>query len=303
MSCVRCAAAAQNALLETEGVITASVSYALGRAEIEYDPQRVDRRRLTRAIKGAGYEVIIDPAEFRKSEMKRLTVAFAISAVFSLPFLFLMIMMLVAPHSELTHALHHAGWLQLALSLPVQFGVGFRFYRAAVLSLKNNSPGMDLLVSVGTLSAWGYSLYNLLSGGTDYYFESSVVIITLILFGKMLEMRAKNRTSEAVSKLMDLTPKSATVLRDGRYVTVAVGEIVKGDQVVVRPGESIPVDGRVLDGRSVVDESMLTGESVPVEKKGWRWSFRRNGQRQRSFDDDSRGDRSGDSACRDHTNG
>ncbi|MBR2479378.1 MAG: copper-translocating P-type ATPase [Clostridia bacterium] len=267
MSCVRCAAAAQNALLETEGVITASVSYALGRAEIEYDPQRVDRRRLTRAIKGAGYEVIIDPAEFRKSEMKRLTVAFAISAVFSLPFLFLMIMMLVAPHSELTHALHHAGWLQLALSLPVQFGVGFRFYRAAVLSLKNKSPGMDLLVSVGTLSAWGYSLYNLLSGGTDYYFESSVVIITLILFGKMLEMRAKNRTSEAVSKLMDLTPKSATVLRDGRYVTVAVGEIVKGDQVVVRPGESIPVDGRVLDGRSVVDESMLTGESVPVEKK------------------------------------
>ena len=267
MSCVRCAAAAQHALLETEGVITASVSYALGKAEIEYDPQRVDRRKLTRAIKGAGYEVIIDPAEFRKREMKRLTVAFAISAVFSLPFLFLMVMMFASPDAELTHTLHHAGWLQLALSLPVQFGVGLRFYRAAVLSLKNKSPGMDLLVSVGTLSAWEYSLYNLVSGGGDYYFESSVIIITLILFGKMLEMRAKNRTSEAVSRLMDLTPKSATVLRDGVAVTVAVDKIIKGDHLLVRPGESIPVDGRVIDGRSSVDEAMLTGESVPVEKR------------------------------------
>ncbi len=266
MSCVRCSAAVEYALKETDGVIAASVSYASGRAEVEFDPERTDRKRLAKAIRSAGYEVIVDPAEFQRREWKRLLIAFIISSVFSLPFLFLMVMMFVAPNAELTHTLHHAGWVQLALSLPVQFGVGFRFYKTAVLSLKNKSPGMDLLVSVGTLSAWGYSLYNLITGAGDYYFESSVVIITLVLLGKMLEMRAKTRTSAAVSRLMDLAPKTATVLRDGSAVEIPVGDIVKGDCVLVHSGESIPVDGRVTDGRSSVDESMLTGESMPVEK-------------------------------------
>ncbi len=266
MSCVRCSAAVEYALKETEGVISASVSYASGRAEVELDTERTDRKRLAKAIRGAGYEVIADPAEFQRREWKKLLVTFIISAVFSLPFLFLMVLMFAAPNAELTHTLHHAGWLQLALSLPVQFVVGFRFYKTAVLSLKNKSPGMDLLVSVGTLSAWGFSLYNLISGSGHYYFESSVVIITLVLLGKLLEMRAKTRTSAAVSKLMDLTPKTATVLRDGVAVRIPAGDIAKGDLVLVRPGESIPVDGRVTDGRSSVDESMLTGESMPVEK-------------------------------------
>ncbi len=266
MSCVRCSAAVEYALNETEGVISASVSYASGRAEVEFDTDKTDRKRLAKAIRGAGYEVIADPSEFQKREWKRLLVAFMISAVFSLPFMLLMVLMFVAPNAEITHVLHHAGWLQLALSIPVQFGVGFRFYKTAVLSLKNKSPGMDLLVSVGTLSAWGFSLYNLISGVGHYYFESSVIIITLILLGKMLEMRAKTRTSAAVSKLMDLTPRTATVLRDGIAVEIPASEIVKGDLVLVRPGESIPVDGRVIDGRSSVDESMLTGESMPIEK-------------------------------------
>ncbi len=266
MSCVRCSAAVEYALKGTEGVISASVSYASGRAEVEFDTDRTDRKKLAKAIRGAGYEVIADPEEFRRREWRTLLATFIISAVFSLPFLFLMVLMFAAPNAELTHTLHNAGWLQLALSLPVQFGVGFRFYKTAVLSLKNKSPGMDLLVSVGTLSAWGFSLYNLISGSGHYYFESSVVIITLVLLGKMLEMRAKTRTSAAVSKLMDLTPKTATVLRDGAYVEIPAGEIVKGDTVLVRPGESIPVDGRVTDGHSSVDESMLTGESMPAER-------------------------------------
>ncbi len=266
MSCVRCSAAVEYALKGTEGVISASVSYASGRAEVEFDTDRTDRKKLARAIRGAGYEVIADPVEFQRREWKKLLVAFAISAVFSLPFLFLMVLMFAAPNAHLTHALHGAGWLQLALSLPVQFGVGFRFYKTAVLSLKNKSPGMDLLVSVGTLCAWGYSLYNLISGEGHYYFESSVVIITLVLLGKMLEMRAKSRTSAAVSKLMDLTPKTATVIRNGSLTEISVGDIAKGELVLVRPGESIPVDGCVTDGHSSVDESMLTGESMPVEK-------------------------------------
>ncbi len=266
MSCVRCSAAVEYALKETEGVLSASVSYASGRAEVEFDTERTDRKRLARAIRGAGYEVIVDPAEFQRREWKKLLVAFIISAVFALPFLVLMLLMFVAPDAELTHTLHHAGWLQLGLSVPVQFGVGYRFYKTAALSLKNKSPGMDLLVSVGTLSAWGFSLYNLIVDSGHYYFESSVVIITLVLLGKMLEMRAKTRTSAAVSKLMDLTPKTATVMRDGVAVSIPAGEIVKGDLILVRPGESIPVDGRVTDGGSSVDESMLTGESMPVEK-------------------------------------
>lgn len=266
MSCVRCSAAVEYALKNTSGVFSCDVSYAAGRAEVEYDPTVTTVKKLRAAIKAAGYEVIEDPAEFRRKEWLRLRVSFAIAAVFALPFVFMMVMMFSAPNSPITHFMHNAGILQMILSIPVQFIVGSRFFIAAFHSLKNKSPGMDLLVSVGTLSAWGYSFYQLLSGGNEYYFEGSVVVITLILLGKMLEMRAKNRTSDAVSKLMDLAPKSATVLRNGEYVTVSASEIVSGDTVIVRPGESVPVDGTVIGGASSVDESMLTGESMPVSK-------------------------------------
>ena len=266
MSCVRCSAAVEHALKSLDGVNSVSVSYASGRAEVEYDTEKVNTRKMGKAIKSAGYEVIADPSEFRRKEQKILLVSFIISAIFAMPFLFMMIMMFAAPNSEITHFMHHAGWLQFALSLPVQFLVGFRFYKGAILSVIHKSPGMDLLVATGTSAAWGYSLYNLIAGAGDLYFESSVVIITLILFGKMLEARAKNRTSAAVSKLMDLTPKKAMALRDGKYVEVAVSEIVSGDTVMIRPGESVPVDGEVISGSSSVDESMLTGESMPVGK-------------------------------------
>ena len=232
-----------------------------------YDTQKTTQKKLKAAIKKAGYEVVEDQGEFLKREQKKLLVSFIVSAFFAAPFLFMMVMMLAFPNAELTHAMHRAGYLQMILSLPVQFGVGLRFFIAAFHSLKNRSPGMDLLVSVGTLSAWGYSFYQLVSGGHEYYFESSVVVITLILLGKMLEMRAKNRTSAAARKLMDLAPKTATVIRDGKAVTVSADEIVKGDIMTVRPGESIAADGTVLDGASFIDESMLTGESAPVSKK------------------------------------
>lgn len=266
MSCVRCSSAVEYALKNTDGVQSAEVSYASGRAFVTYDAQKTTPKKLRSAIKKAGYEVIEDPEQFRQREQKKLLISFSVSAFFALPFLFMMVLMLAFPNSELTHAMHRAGYLQMILSIPVQFGVGLRFFIAAFHSLKNRSPGMDLLVSVGTLSAWGYSFYQLVSGGHEYYFESSVVVITLILLGKMLEMRAKNRTSAAARKLMDLAPKTATVIRDGQTLVVNAENIVKGDVMVVHPGESIAADGTVLDGASFIDESMLTGESVPVSK-------------------------------------
>ncbi len=267
MSCVRCSAAVEHALRALDGVSSVAVSYASGRAEVEYDPEKTNIKKMGKAIKSAGYEVIADPSEFRRREQKILLISFIISAIFAVPFLFMMVMMFAAPNSHITHFMHNAGWLQFALSLPVQFLVGFRFYRGAVLSLIHKSPGMDLLVATGTTAAWFFSLYNLITGKGDLYFESSVVIITLILLGKMLESRAKTRTSAAVSKLMDLTPKKATVIRGEKQVEVDVSEIVTGDTVLIRPGESVPVDGCVVGGTSSIDESMLTGESMPVDKK------------------------------------
>nr|WP_277352308.1 copper-translocating P-type ATPase [Caloranaerobacter azorensis] len=159
------------------------------------------------------------------------------------------------------------GYLQLALATLVQFIIGYRFYKGAYHSLKGGGANMDVLVALGTSAAYFYSLYNLISGVKEYYFEASAVIITLILLGKMLEAIAKGRTSEAIKKLMNLQAKTARVIRDGKELDIPVEQVVVGDIVVVRPGEKIPVDGIVIEGNSSVDESMLTGESIPVDKK------------------------------------
>lgn len=266
MSCVRCSTAVEHALKTVNGVVSAEVSYASGRAEIEYDPSLTDRKKLEKAIKSAGYSVILDRDAYRKREFKTLKTLFIISAVFAVPFLVMMVLMFVLPNSPATHFLHHNGLLQLILTLPVQFGVGLRFYKGAFHSLVNKSPSMDLLIVSGTTAAFGYSLYNLLAGKNEFYFESCVIIITLILFGKMLESRAKNRASSAISKLMDLTPKTAMVLRDGKFVEIPAEKIQKNDIFLVRPGKSLPADGIVTKGSTSIDESMLTGESMPVKK-------------------------------------
>ena len=263
---MRCSAAVTHALTQLEGVISADVSYAAGYAKIEYDPARVDIRRMEKAIKSAGYTVVRDESAFRERERRLLLALFAVSAVCAAPFVLMMLLMYIAPGAGITHALHHNGWWQLCVATPVQFGVGFRFYRTAFLSLKNKSPGMDLLIALGTSASWGYSLYLLLSGKDEFYFESSVVIITLVLLGKMLESRAKSKTSAAIRRLADLAPKTASRIVNGAEETVPLSAVVSGDILIVRPGESIPVDGTVIDGATSVDESMLTGESMPVAK-------------------------------------
>lgn len=266
MTCVRCAAAVEHALKGVPGVAGAEVSYANQRARVTLSGEGAERRALEKAVKAAGYVVVEDKAAFRRREIRQMTGLFIVSAILSLPFLLMMVLMFVAPDAHLTHLLH-TGWWQLILSAPVQFIIGWRFYKGAVLSLLNRSPNMDVLVSLGTTAAWGYSAYNVFAGGDHLYFESAVLIITLILLGKLLETRARGKTSAAIEMLMNLQPKTATVLRDGREEVISAAEIQKGDRVLVHPGESISVDGVVEDGRSAIDESMLTGESMPVEKE------------------------------------
>lgn len=266
MTCVRCAAAVEHALKGVSGVAGAEVSYANQRARVTLSGEGAERRALEKAVKAAGYVVVEDKAAFRRREIRQMTGLFIVSAILSLPFLLMMVLMFVAPDAHLTHLLH-TGWWQLILSAPVQFIIGWRFYKGAVLSLLNRSPNMDVLVSLGTTAAWGYSAYNVFTGGDHLYFESAVLIITLILLGKLLETRARGKTSAAIEMLMNLQPKTATVLRDGREEVIFAADIQKDDRVLVHPGESISVDGVVEDGRSAIDESMLTGESMPVEKE------------------------------------
>ncbi len=266
MSCVRCSAAVERALKNTNGVINAEVSYASARADIEFDSEITDIKKIRKAIEKAGYSVVDDTITANAKKLKTLKIKFVISLILSIPFIVMMILMFAAPDADITHMMHSNGLWQLVLSIPVQFGIGLQFYKGAFHSIKNGSPSMDVLVSLGTTAAWGYSLYNLITGKHEFYFEGAVVVITLILLGKMLETNAKSKTSSAISMLMDLSPKEAIVRRDGKEISIEAALIEKGDIVIVKPGSNIAVDGIVIKGESSVDESMLTGESMPVVK-------------------------------------
>ncbi len=265
MSCVRCSAAVENALKNENGVLSCAVSYANGRAEVGFDDEQTSLKALEKAIKRAGYSVLEDIRTARKREFKRSVINFVFSLAFSLPFFIMMGCMMLGVH---IHILHN-GIFQLAFATPVQFVAGYRFYKGAVHSLMNKSPGMDLLVALGTTASFAYSVYSLIANGVyaTFYFESSAMIITLVLLGKMLESRARAKTGEAIERLMDLAPKSATVIRNGIETVIPASEIAVGDTVVVRPGEAIPADGSLIKGETYVDESMLTGESMPVCKR------------------------------------
>lgn len=268
MSCIRCSAAVEHALKSVDGVEECAVSYANGRAEVVFDDEKADLKTLERAIKKAGYEVLEDVREAKKREFKSNLRLFIFSLVFSLPFFTMMALMFIIPESGIVHFLHN-GILQLIFATPIQLVAGWRFYRGAFKSLMNKSPSMDLLVALGTTASYAYSVYSLIANGAHgtFYFESSAMIITLVLLGKTLESRARAKTNEAIEKLTDLAPKTATVVRDGVEKTVPTSQIAVGDIVLVRPGESLPADGVVIKGESHIDESALTGESMPVSKR------------------------------------
>ena len=267
MHCVRCSAAVENALSKQRGVESCSVSYANSRAEITFDDSVTSEKALAKAVKKAGYFVVYDAAAARRKEFRTALAVFLAALVFSLPFFVMMALMpFLSTETPVMRFLHN-GYLQFALASAVQIIGGYRFYRGAWSSLKNKSPSMDVLVALGTTASFAYSVYCLFSGKGTLYFESSAMIITLVLLGRMLESRARVRTGSAIEKLMQLSPKRANVIRGGIEVDIPASEIVPGDIFIVRPGETVPADGEVIEGETSVDESMLTGESVPKGKE------------------------------------
>ncbi|MEP7200054.1 MAG: heavy metal translocating P-type ATPase [Chloroflexota bacterium] len=273
MTCTNCANTIERALKRTAGVINASASFANEQASVEYVPGLVTQADLARAVANAGYEVVTPKAgetmedaerNARQAEIAQQKKLLLISALFAVP---LFIISMSADFLHLHARFEWLDWLLLALATPVQFYVGRQFYVNGFKSLRNRSANMDVLVAMGTSVAYFYSVIVTLGVGIGHtYFETAAVIITLIVFGKFLEARAKGATSEAIKKLMGLRPKTARVSRSGAEQDVPIDEVRVGEVVIVRPGEQMPVDGIVIAGRSTVDESMLTGESLPVEK-------------------------------------
>ena len=269
MTCAACAARVEKSLRKVGGVADAGVNLATEVANVHIAPGAVRVSELIAAVEAAGYEARVHDEAGASPQAMPLRVDrggwwVAAAALLSLP---LAAPMLLAPFGIDAML---PGWWQLALAAPVQFVFGARFYRDGWKAARALSGNMDLLVAIGTSAAFGLSLYFLLAHGDGHgahsYFEASAVVVTLVLFGKWLETRAKRRTVDAIRALQALRPDTARVAVGGREIALPIAQVAVGDEVLVRPGERIPVDGAIVDGRTHVDESMLTGESRPVSK-------------------------------------
>jgi P-type Cu+ transporter len=272
MTCAACAARIGTKLKELDGVLDAYVNLATEKVAISYLPEVVSGSDFRQVIRELGYTVIESDGkgepgdaerQAREAEIKRQKRLFIFSAALTLP---LMTMML----HDLGY--HLPMWMMdmryhFVLATIIQVVAGSQFYRGAYHSLKSGAANMDVLVAMGTTAAYLYSVASTFFIEGFVYYEAAAVILTLVLLGKLLEANAKGRTSEAIKKLMGLQPKTAHVLRDGEEVVVPIEDLQIGDRIVVRPGEKIPVDGQVVEGYTAVDESMLTGESIPVDKR------------------------------------
>jgi Cu+-exporting ATPase len=281
MSCAACVTKVEKTLRSVKGVTRASVNFATERASVEYLPEEVTLRDLRKVVRDAGYDVlevkeddIVEKERIaRQAELSRLKWKFITGLVLLIPILLLMWGASFLEKIGLPRKITF--FLQFLLATPVQFWVGRSFYAGFWKATKSKTSDMNTLIAVGTSAAYIYSLmvtfvpHLIMVEGLmmDVYFDTSAAIIVLILLGRFLEARAKGRTSEAIKKLMGLQPKTARVIRDGREMDISLKEVVPGDIVLVRPGEKIPVDGIVREGYSSVDESMVTGESIPIEKK------------------------------------
>jgi Cu+-exporting ATPase len=280
MTCAACANRIEKGLNKLPGVSKATVNFALETARIEYSPSRVTTKDMIQKVEKLGYgaqtkEAASGDVDHRQKEIKKQQRMFYISALLSLPLVWAMVSHFSFTMFIWVPEIFMNPWFQLALATPVQFWIGGPFYIGAYKALRNKSANMDVLVALGTSAAYFYSLYLSFTsigshGGqhqVNLYFETSSVLITLIILGKLFEARAKGHSSEAIKKLMGLQAKTALLIREGQEVAVPIEEVVAGDVLIVRPGEKIPVDGEVIEGTSAVDESMLTGESLPVEKQ------------------------------------
>ncbi len=288
MTCAACAQRIEKVVSRLEGVASVSVNLATEKASVAYHPQTVRLSAIKQAIEKIGYKALeeskADAADEdrarKRREIRTLWTKFIVSALFSLPLLYIamapMITFVRLPFPSgldpMKYPLIYA-LVELLLVIPVII-VGYRFYTVGFKALAQRSPNMDSLIAIGTSSAVLYSIYNTrqialgdFGAAESLYFETAGVIITLILLGKSLEAVSKGRTSEAIKKLMGLAPKTAIIIQNGEEKEIPIDEVELGDVIVVKPGSKIPVDGTVLDGHTAIDESMLTGESMPVDKK------------------------------------
>ncbi len=274
MTCAACATRIEKVLNKVDGVTNAAVNLATETASVEFIPGNTNIDQLIAAVKKTGYDAKIKgevdedyERSAREQEYKKQKTKFFIGAILSLFFLVQMVSDISMEYGG-QFAFHLNPWLQFLLATPVQFYVGGHYYRDAYNAVRGGSANMAVLVVLGTTAAYLYSLVvTILGTGQDLYFEAAAIVITLIILGKLLETRAKGQTSEAIKTLMGLQAKTARVIRNGEEVDIPIEEVQEGDIIFVRAGEKIPVDGELIEGSSTVDESMLTGESMPVTKK------------------------------------
>ena len=288
MTCAACAQRIEKALGKMEGVAHASDNYATEKAVVAYNPQQTKLSAIKSTIEKAGYKALeierkaaVDEDKIRKQkEIKTLWTKFIVSAVFGVPLLYLamgsMIWWLPFPIPAILNPMQYPlnyAIAQILMTIPIVIA-GNKFYTVGFKALVQRSPNMDSLIAIGTTAAIVYSLYSTYQitignfGAVEgLYFETAGVIITLILLGKSLEAVSKGKTSEAIKKLMGLAPKTAIVIQDGKEIELPIDEVEIGDVIIVKPGDKIPVDGEVLEGHTSIDESMLTGESMPIDKK------------------------------------
>ncbi|HEY0003582.1 MAG TPA: heavy metal translocating P-type ATPase [Pyrinomonadaceae bacterium] len=295
MTCAACARRIERKLSKAKGVRSCSVNFATSRATVEYDPRTTGVNELVRTVRETGYgttgpartDLIVDETDSeqaaRRAEYQDLRRKFLVAAALALP-----VLIMAMSHGRIAWLnFRGANWVQLILTAPVVFYSGWQFYRGAWAALRHRAADMNTLIATGTGAAFLYSVAATIAPGyfgrlasgdmsamdgmkdvliVPVYFEAASVIIALILLGSLLESRARGRTGEAIRRLIGLQPRTARVIREGSETDIPVEEVVKGDVLIVRPGEKIPVDGVVLEGTSTVDESMLTGESLPVLK-------------------------------------
>ncbi len=271
MHCQSCVTLLTKGLQRDPGVKYANVNFATEKATVDFDDTKTNQDKLIQIISGLGYsaKLVTDNTnpnyenQKKQREIKKLKNTFIFSLIFAFPALIIgMVLMWFGID------IPYKNFILFLLATPVQFIVGWDIYKSALGALKNKSANMDTLIAIGTSAAYFYSLYVIFFDPMgDQYFEAAAVLITFVILGRYLEAVAKGKTSEAIKKLMNLSPKIATVIRNGKEEKIKIDEVISGDMIIVKPGEKVPVDGIIIEGESTIDESMITGESMPVEKK------------------------------------
>ncbi|MEC4817339.1 MAG: heavy metal translocating P-type ATPase [Scytonema sp. PMC 1069.18] len=287
MSCAGCAKRVEKTILSVPGVSECNVNFATEQAAIQYNPRKTTSKKIQAAVEAAGYsasslqeqDILTEEDDVEKAahltQLRELIIKIFVGVVISILLIVGSLPMMTGLHLPFIPLWLHNPWLQLVLTTPVQFWCGYKFYINAWKALKNRTATMDTLIVIGTSAAYFYSLLATIFPSSftaqglmaDVYYETAAVVITLILLGRFLEKRARSQTSEAIRKLIGLQAKEARVIRNGQEIDIPIQEVRINDIILIRPGEKIPVDGEVIEGISTVDESMVTGESLPVKKQ------------------------------------